>query len=300
MEHRLLEYFVAVSEELHFTKAADKLNISQPTLSQQIRLLEQELGTPLFHRSGKKNFLTQAGQILLEHTRRVFHELDQAKLEINELAGVKRGKLTIGCSGNHLLLNTLITFHRQFPGVELTITELATAETCEGLLNNKLDLGIVFLPLRHEQLVSTPLYDEELVLVVSSLHPFSGLQQIQLAQLSEIPLILFPHKFLVRQMLDTACTGIGTTLHPIMELSTMESQWQMAAHNIGGTVLPASYAATLRDTRITMIPLAEPTPRQSVGFVHRKDMYIDSVIGAFIDHLTRKDNFGSASSISSL
>lgn len=295
MEHRLLEYFVAVGEELHFTKAADKLNISQPTLSQQIRILEQEMGTPLFHRSGKKNYLTQAGHILMEHARRVFHELDQAKLEINELAGMKRGKLSLGCSGNHLLLNTLISFHRQFPGIELTITELATEETCEGLLHNKLDLGVVFLPIKHEQLVSTPLYNEELILAVSSHHPFSQLASIRLEQLSELPLILFPHKFLVRQILDSACTEIGTTLHPILELSTMESQWQLAAQNIGGTVLPATYAATIRDERIVIVPLAKPTPQKSVGIVHRRDMYMDSVTLAFIDHLTRNNIFGASS-----
>ncbi|WMT42770.1 LysR family transcriptional regulator [Paenibacillus sp. D2_2] len=91
MEHRLLEYFLAVSEELHFTRAAEKLGISQPTLSHQIRLLEHELGAPLFHRSGKKTILTQAGHILLGHAYRVINELKLARQEINELSGLQRG-----------------------------------------------------------------------------------------------------------------------------------------------------------------------------------------------------------------
>ncbi|MFD1179061.1 LysR family transcriptional regulator [Paenibacillus puldeungensis] len=287
MEHRLLEYFTAVGEELHFTKAAERLGISQPTLSHQIRLLEQELGTPLFQRSGKKNHLTQAGQILMEHARRVIHELEQAKLEIGQLAGMKRGKLRIGCSGNHLLESELISFHQQFPEIELTVTELATEETHAGLLNNQLDLGVVFLPLKDDQVTSVPLYDEELVLAVSSAHAFAALEHVTLEQLSQIPLILFPPKFFVRQMIDTACAEAHILLSPVMELSTMESQVQMARHNVGGTVLPHSYAKNLSVAGVAIIPLADPAPRKSVGLVYRSNTFIDSTLKAFIQHLTR-------------
>lgn len=286
MEHRLLEYFMAVSEELHFTKAADNLGISQPTLSHQIRLLEQQLGTPLFHRSGKKIHLTQAGVILLEHTRRIFHELEQAKVGIGELSGMKRGKLRIGCSGNHLLINSIITFHRQFPGIELSVVELATEETRDKLLGNQLDLGVVFLPLKDEQLVSVPLYREELVVIAPREHPFASCDRIELAQLAQSPLVLFPPKFLARQMMEAACAEIGIRLTPVIELSTMESQCQMVANHVGVTVVPKSYTATLRDSRLVSKPIAEPSPSKSVGIVYRKDTYMDTVIQAFIEHLS--------------
>lgn len=286
MEHRLLEYFIAVSEELHFTKAAENLGISQPTLSHQIRLLEEELGTPLFHRTGKKIHLTQAGLVLLEHARRVFHELDQAKLMIGELTGMRRGRLRIGCSGNHLLTHSLISFHRQFPGIELSVVELATEETRDRLLSNKLDLGVVFLPLKDEQLISLPLYKEELVVIIPSDHPFAGLDSIELNELAKSPLVLFPPKFLARQMLDAACAEIGIQLSPVLELSTMESQCQMVAHHVGLTVVPKSYTPTLRDTRLVSVPIAEPSPYRSVGIVYRKDTYMDTAIQSFIEHLS--------------
>lgn len=285
MEHRLLDYFLAVAEELHFTKAADKLGITQPTLSHQIRLLEQELGTPLFQRSGKKNHLTQSGMILLEHARRVIHELEQARFEIGELAGLKRGKLRIGCSGNHILTQSLISFHRQHPGIELNVIELATDETHEGLLGNRLDLGVVFLPLEDENLVSLPLFDEELVLIVSKDHPLAMSASVHLTELADTPLILFQSKFFVRQMIDSACEALGICLKPIMELSTMESQVQMALQNVGGTVLPASYARVLHVPRVRIIPLADPAPRKKVGLVYRKNTFIDHSLQAFIDHL---------------
>ncbi|MDU0328982.1 LysR substrate-binding domain-containing protein [Paenibacillus sp. 3LSP] len=295
MEHRLLEYFIAVGEDLHFTKAAERLGITQPTLSHQIRLLEQELGTALIQRIGKKNYLTQAGAILLEHARRVVYEVEQAKLEIGQITGVQRGQLRIGCSGNHLLEDKLISFHRQYPGIELTVLELATEETRAGLLANQLDLGVVFLPLQDEQIVSRPLFDEALVLVVSSQHAYAELPEVTLEQVAQLPLVLFPPKFYVRQLLDTACADQGIEIRPVMELSTMESQVQMVIHHVGGTVLPGSYARTLTSTNrrggITVVPLAQPVPHKNVGLVYRRSTFMDPTLQAFIDHLT-KDHEG--------
>ncbi|WP_410768488.1 LysR family transcriptional regulator [Fontibacillus sp. BL9] len=286
MEHRLLDYFLAVAEELHFTKAAEKLGITQPTLSHQIRLLEQEVGTPLFHRSGKRIHLTQPGIILMEHARRVFHELEQAKLEIGELAGLKRGRLRIGCSGNHLITHALISFHHEYPGIDLNVIELATDETHEGLLGNHLDLGVVFLPLEDEQFVSLPLFDEELALIVSRDHALASSLSVELKQLDSLPLVLFQPKFLVRQMIDAACESAGLSLKPVMELSTMESQIQMVAHRVGGTILPASYANALRNPDVAVIPFVQPAPRKKVGLVYRKNMFLDNTIQAFINHLS--------------
>ncbi|AZS14910.1 LysR family transcriptional regulator [Paenibacillus lutimineralis] len=285
MEHRLLEYFLAVCEELHFTRAAEKLGISQPTLSHQIRLLERELGAPLFHRSGKKTLLTQAGQILLGHAHRVINEIKLARLEINELSGLQRGKLRIGCSGNHLLTDALVAFHRLYPGIELTVTELATEETRDGLLHNHLDVGVVFLPLFDEQLGYRPLYDEELVLAISSSHEYATCSNITIQQLANLPLVLFPQKFLVRQMIDSACAELEIQLNPVMELSTLESQLHMAEQNVGGTILPKSYGKTVVSDKVAIIPLADPAPRKKVGLVYRKDTLESSIIRAFVDHL---------------
>ncbi|GAA0398443.1 LysR family transcriptional regulator [Paenibacillus motobuensis] len=285
MEHRLLEYFLAVSEELHFTRAAEKLGISQPTLSHQIRLLEHELGAPLFYRSGKKTILTQAGQILLGHAHRVINEIKLARQEINELSGLQRGKLRIGCSGNHLLTDALVAFHRLYPGIELTVTELATEETRDGLLHNQLDVGVVFLPLFDEQLAYRPLYDEELVLAISSSHEYATCSNIKIQQLANLPLVLFPQKFLVRQMIDSACAELEIQLNPVMELSTLESQLHMAEQNVGGTILPKSYGKTVVSDKVAIIPLADPAPRKKVGLVYGKESLESSIISAFVDHL---------------
>jgi len=286
MEHRLLEYFVAVCQELHFTKAADKLGISQPTLSHQIALLEQRIGAPLFLRMGKKIYISEAGEILYKHTVNAFHELEQAQLAIDELRGLKRGHLRIGCSGNHLLTSAVISFHEAYPGIELSVTELATEETCEGLLSNRLDIGVVFLPIKDEHLVSIPLFHDTLQLVVSSRHPLFASPAVKLAELQLHPVVLLQPKFLVRQMIDTYCLEAGFSLRPLVEVSTLDSLLELARRGIGGAVLPASYMAPLQDSRVRALDITDPVPGKSIGIVYRKDMYMGASMTAFIRHLT--------------
>ncbi|WP_152398586.1 LysR family transcriptional regulator [Paenibacillus cellulositrophicus] len=287
MDFRLLEYFLAVCEELHFTKAAVQLGISQPTLSQQIRLLEERVGMPLFQRIGKRNYLTEAGQTLKEHALNIFHELEQAQSEINELKGMQRGRLTIGCSGNHLLTRTLISFHQKQPGISISVVELATEETRAGLLANKLDLGVVFLPLEDEQLVSKELYTEELCLAVAKQHPLAAAATVKLDQLTEVPLILFPEKFLVRQMVDSYSAQAGVQLQPAFELSTMDSMLQMVRLGVGATILPRSYLLQGSDPSIRTVPIVDPVPQKKVGIVYRKQTFLSTAMLAFINELIR-------------
>lgn len=288
MDYRLLEYFMAVASELHFTKAAEKLGISQPTLSQQIRLLEQRVGTPLFRRIGKKIYLTEAGTILRKHTARSFHELTQAQAMIQELKGLQRGRLRIGCSGNHLLTKALITFHAQHPGIELSVVELATEETWQGLLHHELDLGLVFLPLHDDQLVSIPLYRETLTLVASQEQPVPTTPEggVMLADVVALPLILLQQKFYVRQMFDRCLTATGLAALPRMELSTLEALRQMAEQGVGAAVLPSSYCSQLASSgTLQRIPITSPVPEQQVGLVYHRDTYLDHTVRSFIDHL---------------
>ncbi|MFD0678710.1 MULTISPECIES: LysR family transcriptional regulator [unclassified Paenibacillus] len=285
MEHRLLEYFIAVCEELHFTRAAEKLGISQSTLSHQIQLLEHRVGAPLFTRIGKKTYRSEAGEILLKHSLNLFHELDQAKAAINELSSMQRGRLRIGCSGNHLLTSAMISFYKQFPGVELSVTELATDETKEGLLTNQLDIGVIFLPLEDDLLESIPLYNEELQLVVSDSSSLAEARFIEMKDLQSYPIMMLQKKFLVRQMMDNYCAQYGFVVKPILELSTLDSLLQMAKSNIGGAVLPRSYLKNIESLGIRAIPIQDPVPQKSVGIVYRKETYMCASIQTFIREL---------------
>ncbi|MCG7336303.1 LysR substrate-binding domain-containing protein [Sporosarcina sp. ACRSM] len=286
MELRLLKYFQTVCEELHFTRAAEKLGISQPTLSQQIRLLESQLEDDLFLRVGKKIELTAAGTILLEHVNRIFLEMEIAKEKIQELKGLNRGQLRIGTSGNHLLYASLLSFHQQYPNIKLSVFDLTTEETVLKILNSELDMGVVFLPIYHQQLETIPLFSSELSVAVSITHPFAEKEEIQLEELQSQPIFLLPEHYLLRQSIDKHCLELGFTLNPIVELSDIYSLVRMTILHNGATILPRQYLNGVTDLPIKLVKISDSLPIKKVGIIYRQGDFIPYAIQAFIHHLT--------------
>ncbi|MEF3306887.1 LysR substrate-binding domain-containing protein [Paenibacillus sp. GYB003] len=285
MELRHLEYFVTMCQELHFTRASEKLGISQPTLSQQIRALEQETDTLLFNRVGKKVIVTEAGNLLYRHCLRIFDELGQAQAAIRELKGLGRGEIRIGCAGNHMLITPIVSFHRAYPGITINAAELSTEETRQGLLDNRLDVGVVFLPVEGEQLTSIPLYTEKLSLAVSETHPLAGADKVELDRLRDLPMALLPPKFLVRQLIDRATQTKGFRFQPAVEMTTLDSLLDLVALNIASTILPGTYLRDVAHQNIRIVPIVDPTPQRVVGIVYRNDMFVSSATRAFIANL---------------
>jgi DNA-binding transcriptional LysR family regulator len=285
MEFRLLGYFLTVCEELHFTRAADRLSISQPTLSHQIRLLESQIGMPLFHRIGKRVYLTEAGEILRTYALNAFHELDQARAAIAELQGMKRGRLRIGCAGNHLVLPAIASFRRKYPQIEISVQELATEEVKEKLLANQVDLGIVYLPLEHELLDSVEWFEDELQLAVAKDHPLAERDFVPLAELAAHPLATMQPKFLVRLFFDRYCESAGVEVRPVLELSTLESLVLAAADGSVAAVLPGSYLRSVQLPEIRKISLTDPVPKRKIGFVIRKNTYLGAAAKTFLDEM---------------
>ncbi|QKY69999.1 LysR family transcriptional regulator [Lentibacillus sp. CBA3610] len=288
MELRQLEYFMAVSRELHFSRAAEKLNIAQPTLSQQIQILEDEMGIPLFDRIGKKTALTEAGKILLHHTKRVFYEIEQAQAALRDLNGLQTGKLTIGSlmtCVSYLLPPAISTFKQSYPNVDLSVFGLRTGDIKKGLLENGLDLGISFLPVEDEELASIPLYTEELSLAVPVGHPLAQ-EKVELETLEHFPTVLLPENYFLRQLIDSYCAKLGISLHPTLEMTMLESLTQMVSEGIGVTILPAPYLDFLNNSHIVKVRLVNPVLERKIGFVYRKDKYMCATTRAFIDQVT--------------
>lgn len=282
-----MEYFMTMCQELHFTRAAEKLGISQPTLSQQIRALEQETDTLLFDRVGKKVVVTEAGKILYRHCARLFDELGQARTAIRELKGLSRGEIRIGSSGNHMLIHSIISFHRSYPGIQINVAELSTEETRQGLLDNRLDLGVVFLPVEGEQLASIPLYTEKLSLAVPYHHPLSESAEVELARLQPMPMALLPRKFLVRQMIDDATKANGFRFEPVIEMTTLDSLLELVNRNVALTILPDTFLSGVDTKRTRTIAITAPVPQRVVGIVYRNDSFLPSATKVFIEHLQR-------------
>lgn len=283
-----MECFIAVCEELHFTRAAEKLGIAQPSLSQQIRNLEDEFGTPLIDRIGKKNVITEAGTILLQHCYNVFHELAQAKMAIRDLQGLQRGSLKAGAllSAIHSVLpSSVAAFRLAYPNIRLSLQTMRNQEIYEQLLHNELDLGIAYLMETHESLESVRLYTETLSLAAPADHPVVQVNEVTLAILQETPSILLPDSYYVRQRINEACRTFDFVPAPVLEMSSVDSILAMVLQGIGVTVLPSSYLAHRNSPAIRVIPISVPAVLSEVGILYRKNKFLCTASRAFIDQL---------------
>lgn len=288
MDLRQLEYFMTVCEELHFTKAAEKLHISQPSLSQQIKNLEFKLGVPLFDRIGRSTAITEAGKILLAHSKRVFYEIEQAEAALNDLNGLRRGSLTVGSlltCVTYLLPHTILEFKRLYPNIELSILGKRTNDIKKELLENELDLGIAFLPIEHEELESIPLLTEELALAVPVNHPLANRQEVELKEIANVSTVMLPQDFYLRNLIDTYFEIIDLKIKPTLEMSTLESLVQMIAEGVGVTILPAPYLDVIDNRHIKSVKLINPTPKREIGFVYRKNKFMCTATRKFMNQV---------------
>lgn len=288
MELKQLEYFYAVCQELHFTRAAEKVGISQPSLSQQIRLLEHEIGTPLFDRIGKKTALTESGKLLLKYTRKIFYEVEQAKTSIDELNGLQRGTILVGTLltvEDYLITPTLLSFHQKYPGVKISVFGLRTGDIHKQLIENKLDLRIVFLPMKGDELESISLSTEEMAFAVPKGHPLENQDMLDLEVLKTTPSILLPQQYFIRKLIDEACRELGFFPKPIFEITTMQSLMNMVIKGVGVTILPKPYLEYLNHPNIRIIPILKSNLSREIGVVYRKDKYLSAATHAFISAL---------------
>jgi DNA-binding transcriptional LysR family regulator len=291
MELRQLEYFVEVCKELNFTRASEKLNVSQPSLSQQIKSLEGELGTPLFDRIGKKIAITEAGHILLAHCYRVFHELDQAKAALNDLNGLMRGELSVGSVLTEemtLLPSIIMKFKQLYPSIKLSVEGLRSEDIRKRLLENELDLGIVFLPVETEEFETLPLFTETLSLVVPKTHRLAEEEEVDFAELDHEDMILFPEDFYIRQLIDGYSEKGGISMRPVLEMTTMESIVEMVAKGLGAVILPSTYVDSLKNESIQQLKLKNPVLDTIIGIAYRKDKFVCAATKAFISLLKER------------
>jgi len=283
MELHQLRYFVAVAELRHFTRAARNLRIAQPSVSRAIRVLEEELGTPLFHRMKGNVALTSAGEVLLPWARRVLADVDGAALEVRELADLRRGRLAVGATPSlttTLLPPALARFHAAFPGVELVLHEAGSRDLVRELEQGALDIALVILPLRHEMLETTPLLREELVLAVAPDHALASRKTIAIADLKGVPLVMFRDGYDLRASTLAAFRRAGFEPTLALEGGEMDGVLRLAAAGLGVAVVPSLVidpAGPLRAVR-----LADPLTR-TIGFANRRDRRLTRAGREFVE-----------------
>lgn len=276
MELRQLRYFLAVAATQNFTRAAETVHVSQPSLSIQIAALEEELGTKLFDRLGRKVALTQAGELFRDHAGRVLRELEQAVQVVQELQGAQRGRLIVGtvATVNSYLIPPLVSrFKQRFPGIHLQVHALPSTDIVAGLLANRLDLGICLLPVEHDRLTVVPLFDEQLILVAPAKSPMKK-TRLQMQELAGLPLVLMPADYCLRKMVEAECAEAHVQPQVVLEMTSPEGILQAVAGGAGLTILPELYVR-MRPPGLSLrtIELYDPVPRHSVGLAFPSDRY---------------------------
>jgi DNA-binding transcriptional LysR family regulator len=288
MEMHQLAYFESVSRHLHFTRAAEELNVAQPSVSQQIRKLEHELGTPLFHRMKRHVTLTEAGTLFLRHTRAILQQLEEARVEVQELSGLRKGTLAVGAPpsvGTHLFPRALAAFSRKHPGIALTFREGGSRTLLQLLEDGDLDLAVVIQPIRHPALETLPLLEEELLLAVPRTHGLAtGKRRVRLAELeSESFVLLREGAYDLRDQTLAACRRAGFEPRVALDGGEMDSVLRFVAEGLGIAILPEMVMSDV-DPRTGPVAVRLQAPRLSRSLVmaRRRDRYFSAAAQEFM------------------
>lgn len=286
VELRHLRYFIAVAEEMNFRRAAEKLNMTQPPLSQQIQQLEAELGFALFHRKGRSISLTDAGAVFLKHVRQLLAELESAIQQSRRVDRGALGSLSIGFVETALyrgLPDVIKRFQSQFPEVELSLKRLTSAEHLNALSTGKIDVG--FCRIDPEQLqapyVSRLFSQEALCAVLPASHALAQQDTLQLADLADERFILFPQHLgaaLYKNIVD-ACRGAGFVPHLVQEATQFTTIVGLVAVGIGVSVLPISVKSlSFPDIHYQVLPEVEQVSMFMVWYEENQS----AVLGNFL------------------
>lgn len=285
MELRHLHYFIAVAEELHFSRAAERLHISQPPLSQQIQSLEEKLGVKLFERTKRQVHLTEAGKVFLERSYGVLAQLEQAIAATQQIGRGEVGQLAIGFvdSAMYTLLPEILkVFREQFPAVELRLHELTTQEQIQALHHKQIDIGIVRSAIREPGLSVECFLPESLVLALPENHPLSALTQVSLSTLASELFILFPAKLgpVFYEQIIHSCQQAGFYPKVAQEAVQMQTIVGLVAAGLGIAIVPASMQNFHR-SGVIYRPLREQIPKTGLYLAWRQHDF-SPVVSAFL------------------
>lgn len=275
MQLHQLQYFAAVADLRHFTRAAESVHVAQPSLSQQIRALERELGAELFHRARGHITLTDAGEVLLPLARRILADAETARREVQEVAQLQRGRVRLGAPPSlcaSLVPDVLKDFHRRYPGVDLVVHEDGSQDLVRVLAAGELDLALIItpLPVQAPALATEELLREELVAVSSPADPAPvRRKQLRIEDLRGRPMVMFRRGYDLREHTLAACRAAGFEPSFSVEGGEMDAVLGFVRAGLGLAVVP-SMVAERSGLRIT--PFAAPGLHRTISVAHRGDV----------------------------
>ncbi|MBE1443689.1 cidABC operon transcriptional activator CidR [Paenibacillus sp. OAS669] len=277
MDMRHLQYFLEVAHWKSFTKAAQALYITQPTISKMIKNLEEELGVVLFDRIGRRIELTDAGAVLLTQAQHMVKSFEEMTSHLDELMKVQRGRIRIGLPpmvGSNFFPQVIGKFREQYPGITLQLFEYGSKKVEAEVGAGELDIGVILLPTNEELFDFYSFVKQRLMLVVHSSHPLAEKEEASLMDLKDESFLLFHEDFALHDRIIAECERLGFFPNVVYKSSQWDFITEMAAANLGIALLPEAICRELDTRRLRTIPLTKPAIPWHLAMIWRKDSYL--------------------------
>ncbi|MBB3110443.1 DNA-binding transcriptional LysR family regulator [Paenibacillus phyllosphaerae] len=296
MEFRQLQYVIQIAKEKNFSRAAEKLHIAQPSLSQQLSKLEKELGVLLFRRTTNSVELTHAGSVFVDKAQNILDSIEQLKQELDDHAHMRKGKLVVGSlpmTGSHVLPLVLPVFAKKYPNIEVALVEDTSSRLEQLTASGQTDLCLLSLPI-DPALSWEPIIEEEICLAVPPAHPLANNSTpIPLPRLAKEPFIVLKKGQGFRQITLELCEQGGFEPNIVFESSNIETVQSLVAAGMGIAFVPKMMTRAKWSTHTPVYLPLEPAPSRTLVIASRKGRYLSKASEAFIDtmKLTLEENY---------
>ena len=283
LDWNCLYYFRVAGRMQHVTRAAEQLGLSQPALSRALARLEADIGVPLFQRVGRSVRLTRYGEAFLSRVERAFREVDEGRIELADLAGLKRGTVAIGflrTLGAKYVPQLVRKFSERHPGVQFAFTPNNSATLEEQLARGELDVIFATAPTRRSSLTYKRVADQELVVIVAESHPLAHRRRVALRELAAEPFLTFKHGHAFRDLTEELCAEAGFAPTISFEGDDSSSLPGFVAAGFGVAILPLDSSAV---SGVVALKITEPTARRAIGIAWLEERYLSASARAFRD-----------------
>jgi len=290
MEIRQLLYAVQIAADKNFSRAAEKLHIAQPSLSQQLAKLEKEIGVLLFQRNTNSVEATHAGTVFVEKAQTILDMIAQLKKEMEDISQMRKGKLIVGSlpmTGAHILPRVLPVFYKLHPGIEVMLVEETTSNLEALTASGQTDISLLTLPVIDPALSYAPLIEEEIELAVPPQHPLAALghngEAVDIGKLRDEPFIVLKRGQGFRQLAFELCETAGFVPRVVFESSNIETVQSLVAAGMGISFVPSMIARELGSPFVPVYVKLNGAPSRMLVIAYRKGRYLSKAAEAFIE-----------------
>ncbi|SDC75995.1 DNA-binding transcriptional regulator, LysR family [Paenibacillus sp. UNCCL117] len=303
MELRQLQYALQIAIDKNFSRAAEKLHIAQPSLSQQLSKLEKEIGVLLFQRTTNSVEATHAGSLFVEKAQKILDMVEQLKQEMEDISQMRKGRLVVGSlpiTGAHLLPLVLPVFQKRYPEIDIVLVEETTSNLEHLTASGQADISLLSLPLIDDALAYEPVIEEEIVLAVPQHHPLAErsaeAEPVDIALLQHEPFIALKKGQGFRQITVELCSDAGFTPRIVFESSNIETVQSLVAAGMGIAMVPHMVSRGRWSELVPVYLPLQTRPCRTLVVAYKKGRYLSKAVEAFMDTfrevMTSAEGFG--------